>query len=242
MQLSLSAALAAVLITGDVFVSAACPSRGKPSSSAVAYSAFSFPAPSAYSPSTLSTIVIPAATTPASSSSSSSSSAVVVVPTTTSPAVAVVPTTTSSTSSAAAATTAASSSLTSDEQSALDTQNTARSDVGEAALAWDAGLASDAQSWADNLASSGSPGTLTHATGTGEGENLYWQSNAETPFENAAAAWVAEKSSYSGEAIGSGSGFESYGHYSMFPFFGIHPSFFPFILLIVQSCTVGVGE
>lgn len=217
MQLSISAALAAVLITGDVFVSAACPSR--PAYSAVPFS-FSWPAPSAYSPSTLSTVVVPAATT------SSSSSSVAVVPTTTSSSssVAVVPTTTSS-SAAATSSAAASSSLTSDEQSALDTQNTARSDVGEAALAWDTGLVSDAQSWADQLATSGTPGTLTHATNTNEGENLYWQSNADSPFENAAAAWVAEKSSYSGEAIGTGSGFEEYGHYSMF--FSFFPSLVP---------------
>lgn len=205
MQLSISAALAAVLITGDVFVSASCPSR--PAYSAVPYS-FSWPAPS-----TLSTVIVPAVTT-------SSSSSVAVIPTTTSSSssVAVVPTTTSSTA-AATSSAAASSSLTSDEQSALDTQNTARSDVGEAALAWDTGLVSDAQSWADQLASSGTPGTLTHATNTNEGENLYWQSNSDSPFENAAAAWVAEKSSYSGEAIGTGSGFEEYGHYSTFFFF-----------------------
>lgn len=226
MQLTLSSALAAFLVTGDVLVSAACPppvNRHRPSSSGALPSfpwptgAFTFPGSGSYStavslpvPSatstTLATVVVPTTT---SSSSSSSSEVPTVVPTTSS----------TSTSTAAAVTssaaTSSNSALTADQQSALDTQNSARADVGEADLAWDAGLVTDAQTWADHLAAQNSPGSLVHDTSSGEGENLYWQSNADSPFENAAAAWVAEKSSYSGEAIGTGSGFESYGHYSM---------------------------
>jgi hypothetical protein len=88
--------------------------------------------------------------------------------------------------------------------------------VSETALVWDDTLASDALAWAQNLASSGgSSGTLTHATGTGEGENLYWQSNSDNPYTNAATAWVDEKSTYNGEAITGTGNFENYGHYSM---------------------------
>lgn len=82
-------------------------------------------------------------------------------------------------------------------------------------MVWDDALASDALAWAQNLASSGgSSGTLTHATGTGEGENLYWQSNSDNPYTNAATAWVEEKSTYNGEAITGTGNFEEYGHYT----------------------------
>ncbi|KUI72406.1 Pathogenesis-related protein 1C [Cytospora mali] len=151
-------------------------------------------------PSTTSTPAAAAITTP-----SSSSSVAVVTPSTTS-------------SSAAAATStasASSSSLTSDQDKALELQNTARSGVSETALTWDDTLASDALSWAQHLASTyGSAGTLTHSSGTGEGENLYWQSDSETPYTNAATAWVDEKSSYDGEAITGTGNFEDYGHYT----------------------------
>lgn len=87
--------------------------------------------------------------------------------------------------------------------------------MSETALVWDDALASDALAWAQNLASSGgSSGTLTHATGTGEGENLYWQSNSDNPYTNAATAWVEEKSTYNGEAITGTGNFEEYGHYT----------------------------
>ncbi|KAL1855279.1 hypothetical protein Daus18300_011185 [Diaporthe australafricana] len=139
------------------------------------------------------------------SSSSSSSSVVVVVPTTTS----------TSAEASATATTPATSGLTTDEQAALDSQNTARSDVGATALTWDATLASDALAWAQNLASAGgSSGTLTHSTNTGDGENLYWQSNSDNPYANAANAWVGEKDLYNGEAITGSGNFEEYGHYT----------------------------
>lgn len=136
------------------------------------------------------------------SSSSSSSSSVVIEP--------------STTSSSSAASTPTSSGLTTDEQAALDSQNSARSDVGATALTWDAGLASDALEWAQHLASTaGSSGTLTHSTTSGDGENLYWQSNSDSPYANAANAWVGEKDLYNGEAITGSGNFEEYGHYSM---------------------------
>lgn len=138
-------------------------------------------------------------------SSSSSSSSVVIV------------TTSSSSSAASTPTSTATSGLTADEQAALDSQNSARSDVGATALTWDAGLASDALEWAQHLASTaGSSGTLTHSTTTSDGENLYWQSNSDSPYANAANAWVGEKDLYNGEAITGSGNFEEYGHYSKF--------------------------
>lgn len=138
-----------------------------------------------------------------SSSASSSSSSVIIEPSTT------------SSSSSAASTPTSTSGLTADEQAALDSQNSARADVGATALTWDAGLASDALEWAQHLAASGSAGTLTHSTTTTDGENLYWQSNSGSPYTNAANAWVGEKDLYNGEAITGSGNFEEYGHYSM---------------------------
>ncbi|KAH8773593.1 CAP domain-containing protein [Diaporthe sp. PMI_573] len=138
-------------------------------------------------------------------SSSSSSSSVVIEPSTTS----------SSSTAASTPTTPATSGLTTDEQSALDSQNGARADVGATALTWDAGLAADALEWAQHLASTaGSSGSLTHSTTTSDGENLYWQSNSDTPYVNAANAWVGEKDLYNGEAITGSGNFEQYGHYT----------------------------
>lgn len=236
-----SAALAAVLLAGDVL--AACPPRphrsqhptsgfpfGSPApSSSFGVGSSSLPSISVAAPTSSSSAVVVA--TPSTSSSavvvpqpSSSSSTLAVVTLTTSISAApVIPSLTSSSAAAATTSVAAASSsssssssgLTSDQTSALDTQNSARSAVGAAALTWSAQLASDAQSWADHLASLGTPGTLVHASGTGEGENLYWQSNSDLPYDAAAEAWVAEKSSYRGEAIADNAAFESSGHYSM---------------------------
>lgn len=147
--------------------------------------------------------------TPSSAAYSSSAAATTLV---SSSAVA---TTASSSSAAASATASSSSSLTSDEDEALEVHNSARSDEGESALVWDDTLASNALAWAQTLAQSGSAGTLTHSSGTGEGENLYWQSDSGTPYTNAANSWVDEKSSYNGEAITGSGNFEEYGHYSM---------------------------
>lgn len=117
---------------------------------------------------------------------------------------------TSSSSAAVATTSAASSSdLTEDQQNALDAQNSARSDVGSAALVWDAGLASEAQAWAEHLVS---VGDLTHSEVSDEGENLYMGYDS-TPFLSAANMWIAEKSSYDGEAISS-TNYMNFGHYT----------------------------
>lgn len=201
-------ALAAFLTAS---VHGACPSHSRshhprpsavPSYSAAGYS-WSAPPPGAALPTTLSSVtVVPAAT-----------------PTTTTTPVAVAPTTTSTTAAAASSAPPASdASLSTDQTNALSSQNAARADVGSAALVWDAGLASDAQAWADHLAAQNSPGSLVHDDQDTEGENLYWSSASSDPYAAAAEAWIAEKSSYSGEAISGGGNFEDYGHYSEFCF------------------------
>lgn len=215
-------ALAAFIAAG---VEAACPQQkhhshrpsGIPSFSGLP-TAFSIPAysfPAFPLPTTLSTVVTSAS---ASVPVVETSSAVPETTTSVEPTTTAAPTTSSvaTTSSAAAATTSAASSdssLTTDQSNALASQNSARSDVGETALTWDAGLASDAQTWADHLATLGA-GNLVHDDQNTEGENLYWSSDSTDPYAAAAAAWIAEKSSYNGEAITGSGNFEEYGHYS----------------------------
>ncbi|KAK1998701.1 PR-1-like protein [Colletotrichum falcatum] len=114
----------------------------------------------------------------------------------------------------APATTTASSSgssgLTADQKAAFDAHNEARSEVGVAPLEWDDGLAADAQEWATHLLSVGS---LTHSQTDNQGENLYMQSNKDSPNANAANAWISEKSAYNGEAISS-TNYMGFGHYT----------------------------
>ncbi|VUC29251.1 unnamed protein product [Clonostachys rosea] len=110
-------------------------------------------------------------------------------------------------SSAPVSTSAPSTDLTTDEQAALDAHNTARAAVGSPDLIWDASLASDAQAWADHLASLGK---LEHSSGSGQGENLYMQSGSNDPFLNAVNAFNSEKSDYTGGVIDS----TNYSHYT----------------------------
>ncbi|KPM39550.1 hypothetical protein AK830_g7004 [Neonectria ditissima] len=109
----------------------------------------------------------------------------------------------------ATTTPASSSDLTADQQAALDAHNAARSDVSVGALTWDADLAANAQEWATHLTT---VGTLTHAEVSDQGENLYMQSGTTNPYINAANMWIAEKSSYSGQAIDDN--YATYGHYT----------------------------
>ncbi|KAI0138801.1 SCP-like extracellular protein [Pestalotiopsis sp. NC0098] len=118
-------------------------------------------------------------------------------------------TSTATASATSAASTSGSGSLTTDEQNALDAHNSARSDVGTAALTWDSGLAAEAQTWAETIAAQGS---LEHSSTSDEGENLYMGYDS-TPYTSAVAAWVDEKSSYSGEAITS-TNYMTFGHYT----------------------------
>ncbi|TKW52411.1 Pathogenesis-related protein 1B [Colletotrichum tanaceti] len=103
-----------------------------------------------------------------------------------------------------------SSGLTADQKAALDAHNAARTEVGVPALEWDDSLAAGAQEWATHLLSVGS---LTHSQTANQGENLYMQSNTDSPCVNAANAWIAEKSDYNGETISS-SNYMGFGHYT----------------------------
>ncbi|KAL9135852.1 MAG: hypothetical protein Q9175_002941 [Cornicularia normoerica] len=85
--------------------------------------------------------------------------------------------------------------------------------VSRPSLNWDTALASDAQNWANNLASANSG--LNHSTSDqrpNEGENLYWVSSGGA-LADAAQGWVNEGSKYSGQKIGEGD-FGAYGHYT----------------------------
>ncbi|KAK7422176.1 hypothetical protein QQZ08_009644 [Neonectria magnoliae] len=99
--------------------------------------------------------------------------------------------------------------LTADQQVALIAHNVARAEVGVKALTWDTKLAANAQKWATHLTTLG---TLKHADVNDQGENLYMQSGTKTPYANATTMWIAEKSSYSGQAIDDN--FAIYGHYT----------------------------
>lgn len=101
--------------------------------------------------------------------------------------------------------------LDADQKAALDAHNAARAAVNVPALEWDSGLASDASSYAQQIASMNS---LTHSGVSGQGENLYMQSNSDSPLTAAVNAFVSEKSQYNGQAI-TDSNYEGFGHYSM---------------------------
>ncbi|CAG9945851.1 unnamed protein product [Clonostachys rosea f. rosea IK726] len=100
--------------------------------------------------------------------------------------------------------------LSDDQQKALDAHNAARAAVGNSPLTWDDSLSSDAQSWANTIATLAS---LTHSSGSGQGENLYMQSDNGSPFLNAINSFLSEKSLYSGQVI-DGSNFGAFGHYT----------------------------
>lgn len=173
-----------------------------------------------YSETPLPTTFATATTTPAPVVTPETTPTPVVIPETT-PSASVSVSVSASTPAAPVASSAppaTDASLTTDQSSAFAAHNAARADVGVPALAWDAGLASDAQGWADHLAAQSSPGTLVHAGKAGQGENLYWSSQTSDPYVEAATAWIDEKSVYGGQAISSGGDFKAYGHYSTFFF------------------------
>ena len=72
-----------------------------------------------------------------------------------------------------------------DKEACLKAHNDKRAIHGAKPLIWDGTLEQHAQKWADHLASTGS---LVHASGTGEGENLYYGSGSRT-CASAMAGW-----------------------------------------------------
>ncbi|TDZ16313.1 Ectin [Colletotrichum orbiculare MAFF 240422] len=123
-----------------------------------------------------------------------------------------------STSSRSPASTSAppTSGITADQQKALDLHNAERSSLSHPSLTWDAGLASDAQAYANQLALIGQ---LIHdPNNRNQGENLYYQYGSSAPPYTAASTWwLNEKSMYFGQPIPeskNGYDFAAYGHYT----------------------------
>lgn len=100
-----------------------------------------------------------------------------------------------------------------DQSAALAIHNSARARKGLNPLQWDKGLAHAATQYAQHLAQIGK---MQHASGTGQGENLFWRSPAnDTAYASGAQAWINEASNYHGEQIPQGN-FSGYGHYCEF--------------------------
>jgi pathogenesis-related protein 1 len=78
-----------------------------------------------------------------------------------------------------------------DIQATLDAHNQWRNKYGVPALVWDASLATDAQTWADQMASSGS---FDHSQ-NGHGENIFMSSAASTP-QAVVDSWGSEEPNY----------------------------------------------
>ena len=77
----------------------------------------------------------------------------------------------------------------------LDRHNFYRAQVGVPALKWSDRLASNAQGWANNLASRGGK-TLQHSSGSGEGENLWMGSAGYFSQQTMVDGWGEEKKYY----------------------------------------------
>ena len=76
-----------------------------------------------------------------------------------------------------------------DQSACLDAHNTKRALHGASPLTWDAGLAQDAQIWANHLADIGQ---MQHEPGIDEGENLFVSYNSQdvtASCDDAVAAW-----------------------------------------------------
>lgn len=127
----------------------------------------------------------------------------------------------------------ASARLTSDQQNAIDIQNSGRMSKGLPFLTWDDTLEGTAQQCANKIAQSGD---FAHCQA---GENLYaqWGSSAP-PFAAGAQAWMNEASNYHGEVIPQGN-FESYGHYSELPGLRAHPRLWFRLLTECQPSACG---
>jgi pathogenesis-related protein 1 len=99
----------------------------------------------------------------------------------------------------------------SDMDSCLASHNRYRAMGGSPQLVWDAGLASQAQQWANNLA--GGFGLSLRHSYNGNGENLFGGQGGSYNCESAVTMWYNEKPLYNGGPVG-GIGFSRYGHYT----------------------------
>ena len=97
----------------------------------------------------------------------------------------------------------------------LSAHNIARRDAGVPDLDWDAGLAADAQDWADRLAATG---RFEHSQARkGEGENLFMGSADAYSYAEMVRYWVAEGRNFTNgafPAISTTGQWAAVGHYS----------------------------
>jgi len=80
----------------------------------------------------------------------------------------------------------------------MQVHNAERAAVNVPELTWSDSLAADAKGWAEHLATVGS---LVHATGTGQGENLWSGTAGAYNTAEQVKSWADEKNNYNGGAI-----------------------------------------
>ena len=93
-----------------------------------------------------------------------------------------------------------------DGNSCLAKHNSYRAQRGLPALNWDAGIASGAQSWANQKR-----GVMQHSSGTGNGENLY---SGGGGCDSAVGGWMSEGGSSMPNLLVTSGNYMSIGHYS----------------------------
>jgi uncharacterized protein YkwD len=101
------------------------------------------------------------------------------------------------------------------ENTVLNIHNQERAVVNVPALSWSSSLASNAQSWADQLLAEGK---FEHSPDTSYGENIAQLSRInpnpnETDLSKMVQSWVDEKNSYDGQPI-TNDNFMQFGHYT----------------------------
>jgi Cysteine-rich secretory protein family len=99
-------------------------------------------------------------------------------------------------------------------QEILNAHNSHRSEVGVPPLTWSDTLASSAQDWANQLASSG---TFEHSHTEGQGENLWMGTSGAFSFTNMVDGWGNEKQYFKGgifSDVSSTGNWADVGHYT----------------------------
>jgi Cysteine-rich secretory protein family len=99
-------------------------------------------------------------------------------------------------------------------QEVLNSHNQLRSDVGAPPLTWSDSLASDAQAWANELASKN---LFQHGQNSGQGENLWMGTSNWFSFTQMVESWGSEKKYYIGGTfpnVSSTGNWSDVGHYT----------------------------
>ena len=98
-----------------------------------------------------------------------------------------------------------------DIRAILAHHNAVRADVGVAPLRWNAGLAAQAQQWADHLPANGC--RMRHRQPNRYGENLFQGTASHYRAIDAAHGWESEKARYRGDVI-TKNNYRQIGHYT----------------------------